>query len=107
MPSSRRVRRRARREPRRALLSCSSCVGLPLVDRDQILTEPGQVFQPVLRHYDVVLDPDPETALEVDPRLDRDHVAGLERVAGLCGQARRLVDVEPQTVAEPVAELAL
>ena len=56
---------------------------------------------------DQVLDPDPELARDVDAGLDRDHVAGLEHVLRALAQPRRLVDLEPDAVAEPVAEVVL
>ena len=61
---------------------------------------------PVLGDEDVVLDADPEAAADVDARLDRDDVAGSERVGALGREARRFVDVEAEAVAEAVAERA-
>ena len=61
----------------------------------------------VLGDHDQVLDPDPELARDVDAGLDRDHVAGLEHVLGGLAQPRRLVDLEPDPVAETVAEVVL
>ena len=53
---------------------------------------------------DEILDPHSQLAGNVDPRLDRHHLAGLEHVLGAVRDARRLVDLEADTVAEPVAE---
>src|SRR5581483_7041833 len=72
-----------------------------------LLREPGQVLEAVLGDDDVVLDADAEPALDVDPRLDGDDVARRQRVVRLGREPRRLVDVEAETVPEPVAELAL
>ena len=38
------------------------------------------------------------------PRLDREHVAGDQRLAAGEPEARRLVDLEPDAVAEPEVE---
>ena len=70
-----------------------------LVNRDRVL-------ETVVRDDDVVLDPDAEPAREVDARLDGDDVAGGERVGALGGEPRRLVDLQPEPVAEAVAERA-
>ena len=59
----------------------------------------------VLGHDDEVLDPHADGARHVDPGLDGDDVAGGERVVALLRQARGLVDLEPDAVAEPVAEV--
>src|SRR4051794_5044346 len=86
-----------------------SCPQLQLAscNLDPVLAERRQVLDPIFRDDDVVLDPDAEAALEVDARLDGDDVARDERVGRLSREARRLVDVEAETVAEPVAERAL
>ena len=47
----------------------------------------------------------PKRARQIHPRLDRHHVAGIERLLGALGEARRLVDLEPHPVPQPVAEL--
>src|SRR5581483_10504337 len=49
---------------------------------------------------------DAEAPVEVDAGLDRDDVAGGKHVARLGREARRLVHVEPQPVAEAVAHRA-
>src|SRR5436305_11091559 len=76
-----------------------------LADRDQILAERRQHLGLTVSDDHQVLDPDPAEALEVDARLDGDDVAGRERVARLAREPRRLVHLEPDAVAEPVAEL--
>src|SRR3954463_16544067 len=73
---------------------------------DELLREPDRVLDPVLGHDHVVLDPDPEAALEVDAGLDGDDVARRERVGALRREPRRLVDVEAEAVPETVAERA-
>src|SRR5436309_4869317 len=73
-------------------------------DRDQVLAEPGEVVDAAVADGDVVLDPDARPALQVDPRLDRDDVAGGQRVGGFRRHPRRLVHLEPEPVAEPMAE---
>ncbi len=47
----------------------------------------------------------PKLPGHVDARLDRDDLVGLEHVVGALGQARRLVDLEPDAVTETVAEV--
>ena len=56
-------------------------------------------------HHDQVLDPRPAATRQVDPGLDRDHVAGLQPGLGGPREPRRLVDIEPDAVAEAVAEV--
>src|SRR5690348_6991267 len=60
-----------------------------LPHRHQVFAEPGEIVDPPLDDGDVVLDPDAGAALQVDPRLDGDHVAGRERVRGLRRHPRR------------------
>ena len=47
----------------------------------------------------------PKLARHVDARLDGDDVAGLQRALAAGREPRRLVHLEPDAVAEPVAEL--
>src|SRR6186997_490651 len=63
-------------------------------DCDQVLTEPGEVLNAVVGDDDVVLDADTRTALEVDPRLDRDHVARGQGVLRFRREPRGLVHFE-------------
>ena len=52
-----------------------------------------------------ILDPHAAEPGQVDPGLDRDDVARLERVGRLGREPRRLVHGEPDPVAEAVAEV--
>src|SRR3954465_8532082 len=76
-----------------------------LADRDQILAEARQHLGVAVGDDHRVLDPDPAEALEVDVRLAGGDVAGRERVSGLAREARGLVHLEPDPVAQAVAEL--
>ena len=76
-----------------------------LVNRRQLLGERREHLRAALGDDDEVLDPDPALPLEVDPRLDRDDVAGLEHVLGLGPQRRHLVHLQTAAVAEPAADL--
>src|SRR6478735_1336274 len=71
---------------------------------DELLGKARQHVQPVFADDPEVLDPDAADAGEVDPRLDRDAVPGLERVLRLGREPRRFVDVEADAVAEAVPE---
>src|SRR5262249_58135492 len=51
-----------------------------------------------------VLDPDPESVLEVDPRLDAEGHARAQRVGAVRHEIRILVAVEPDPVPEPMDE---
>ena len=64
-----------------------------------------QVPAAVLGDDDEVLDPHAELARQVDARLDGDDFAGREHVVGARREARPLVDLEADAVAEPVAEV--
>src|SRR5207244_4185260 len=77
-----------------------------LADLDQVLAEIREVLDPAVADDDVVLDSDPADALEIDARFHRDDVAGTERVGGLLRHSRRLVDLDPEPVAQTVADLA-
>ena len=46
----------------------------------------------------------PSSPGQVDAGLDRHHLAGLQGVLGAAAEPRRLVDLEADAVAEPVAE---
>src|SRR5688500_13292252 len=54
---------------------------------------------------DEVLDPHPDLAGEVDPRLYRDHVPGGQLPVAARGQPRLLVDLEADPVTEAVSEV--
>src|SRR3954470_19062970 len=75
-----------------------------LRDLGQLLRERGEDVDAVLAHDREVLDPDAAEPFEVDAGLDRHRVAGMQRVAGLEGEARRLVNRQADPVAEAVAE---
>src|SRR5215211_8312285 len=57
----------------------------------------------VLGDDDEILEPDAAVALAVTARLERDHIAGLQRVGG-AAEPGTLVDLEPDAVPEPVEE---
>src|SRR5437764_2621376 len=82
-----------------------SGAGRHSVDDRQLLRERAQHIAARFGNDDQVLDPDAELAREVDPRLDRDRVAGLELAFRARGEPRVLMDVQAHPVAEPVAEV--
>src|SRR5215218_723513 len=53
---------------------------------------------------DYVLVPDPEAALQIDPGLDAEHVADLQRLPVAVPQIGLLVHLEPEAVPRPVQE---
>ena len=69
----------------------------------QVLRRLTQVPDPRIRDHDEVLDPHPEPARHVNAGLDRDDVAGPEHVLGGLAEPRRLVDLQPDAVAQAVA----
>src|SRR5215510_3330421 len=87
------------------VLTCSAIGGGNLANRHQLVREPGQHLDAVVRDDDEILDPDARDAAEIDPRLDRDDVARREHVLALRPKHRRLVDEQAETVPEPVAEV--
>src|SRR5918995_5250867 len=67
----------------------------------------ARVVQPLgalAGHDDLVLDPDAEPSLQVDPRLVREGHAGLERRLVALDDIRGFVQLEPDPVARPVDE---
>src|SRR5690242_14719752 len=76
----------------------------PLPDFHQLPRERGEALVPVRPHGPQILDPDPVAAGHVDARLDRDRHALGELALRVEPQRRRLVDVEPDAVAEAVTE---
>ena len=64
-----------------------------------------RISQPVGGDHDQVLDPDPEPPGQVDARLDGDHIARRSSSSTFCESRGRLVDVEPDSVPETVAEM--
>src|ERR671910_1232856 len=74
--------------------------------RRQIVRVLRQVLVAVLRDQHEILEAAAAELRLVEPRLERDHVADLDR-AGVAGEPRSLVDLEPDAVAEPVVEAAV
>ena len=70
----------------------------------RLLSVGAEVAMTVVCHHHQILDPDPKLAGYVDARLDRDDVAGEQLVVGALRQPRRLVDLDPDAVSEPVSE---
>src|SRR5690606_17617740 len=64
------------------------------VDDLEPLGNPAQVLAAPLTDHDQVLDPDAELSGQVDPRLDRHHLAFRQRVLRAWGNPRALVDLE-------------
>src|SRR5215216_5157132 len=81
-----------------------SAIASNLVESAEFLRERGQHLGPVVCDDDEILDADPALARQVDARLDRHHVPGFERAAGLLRKAWIFVHEDPDTVSEPVAE---
>ena len=77
---------------------------LALIDELELFRQAAEVAVAVVGDDDQVLDPDAELARQVDAGLDRHHFAGREHVLGARRDARPLVDLEADAVAEPVAE---
>src|SRR3954468_18002693 len=65
----------------------------------------GQRLAAVLRDQEEVLEADAADALDaLDPRLDRDDVSGHELLVAGGAEARRLVDLQADAVAEAEVE---
>src|SRR3954469_6851484 len=75
-----------------------------LVDELQLLRQAAEVATALGGDDHQVLDPYTKLARQVDAGLDRHHFAGLEHVLGALRDARLLVDLDADPVAEPVAE---
>src|SRR3954447_2756659 len=75
------------------------------IDDPQVLRQRRDDLAAVVGDDDEVLDPHADRAGHIDPRLDRDDVARLQRVLPLLGEPRPLVDLEPDPVSEAVAEV--
>ena len=69
--------------------------------RSELVRKVRQGLAAVLGDDDEILEPDAAEALPVAAGLERDHVAGDERVAR-AAEVRALVDLEPDAVAERV-----
>src|SRR5215207_3811060 len=82
----------------------AGCAPRASIQRHELLREPGQPLVSLVGHRDEVLDADSEFAGHVHARLHRDEVAALERSVGRTCQARFLVDLEPDPVAQAVLE---
>src|SRR5680860_32970 len=119
--SSRRSRRASSRtaasDPRssvglsvaRSFMTCTSAapptdLRLQLLDQLQILGQTAEIATAVLGDDDEILDPHAELTGQVDARLNRHHFAGGEHVLRARREARLLVHLEPDAVAEAVAE---
>src|SRR3954447_7756162 len=74
------------------------------VDDAELLGQAAEIAVAVLGHHDQVLDPHTDLAGQINPWLDGDRLAGEKGVLGASRQARRLVHLEPDAVAEAVAE---
>ena len=77
----------------------------PSADDPQILRERAEIAVAVLGDDDEVLDAHAEPLRHVDAGLDRHHVAREQLVLGARAEARPLVDLDPDAVADAVAEL--
>ena len=69
----------------------------------ETVREVGQDLAAVVRDEHQILDANAAPPAPVEARLERDHVADDELVAD-AAHARRLVDLEPDAVAEAVIE---
>src|SRR5438105_2602657 len=87
--------------------SRTSSAGPPLSNGDQmdIAGEFAQAMRAVPGDVHDLLQPDAELAGEVDPRLDREDHAFLDRLCIEVGDARRFVHTEAEPVADPVDEV--
>src|SRR5689334_4077941 len=74
--------------------------------RLQVVREVRQVLVAVVGDEDEILEPYAPVALAVEPRLDRDDIAGDEIVVH-AAHVRPLVHVEADAVPEPVEEPVL
>src|SRR5262245_5916609 len=73
-------------------------------DGHELLRERGQHFRLAVPDDHEILDPDPAQPRVVDAGLDGDDAADREDVVALRPHRRLLVHLDPQAVAEPVAE---
>src|SRR6266536_5108650 len=79
--------------------------GWKSADRQEPFWQAAEHLSTVFANGHEILDPDAADAWDVHARLDGDDIAGLQRVGRRGGQARRLVDLEADAVAEAVAEV--
>src|SRR5919201_206030 len=87
-----------------------SAIGAPvysrrLLDCHELLRERAQEGRSVVSDRDEILDAHTPDSHQVDPGLDRDHIARGQRVRRRLREPWRLVDSEADAVAEPVAEV--
>src|SRR3954468_11472050 len=75
------------------------------IDDPQLLRQRRDDLAALLGDDHEVLDPHADRARHVDARLDGHDVAGGERGLALLGEPRPLVDLQPDPVAEAVAEV--
>src|SRR5256714_12641112 len=87
------------------VLTVSATAAESLVNRYELLGVAGQDLGAVVAEHDEILHPPPADAGLVDPGPDGEAVPRLQRVAGLLGKTRGLVDEQAHTVAQPVSEL--
>src|SRR5450756_594469 len=78
-----------------------------LPDRAELLGEGRQHLGAIISDAEPVLDTNAAEPFQLDARLDRDDVSGYEpRFAGRGAEYRRLVQLNADTVSEPVPEVA-
>src|ERR1044072_2276092 len=82
----------------------AAACALHLLDQLQLLGQAAEVATAILFDHDQVLDPNAELARQADAGLDRHHLTHPQRVLRARRDVRRLVHLEPDAVAEPVAE---
>lgn len=73
-------------------------------DDTQLLGTGAQILVPVVGYDYEILDSNAESFGNVDPRLDRDDVAGNQLVLGALREARRFVDLHSHSVADPMTK---
>src|SRR5664280_3497737 len=70
----------------------------------QVLAEISDRRAAILSHDDRILDAHPEVIGNVDTRLHSHDIPGYERCIGVWRETRILMDLEPDTVAKPMAK---
>src|SRR5665213_2861395 len=79
--------------------TCRLCV-----ENDEVGGAVGEEGGSARSEPDVVLQPDAAPALKIDPRLDCDYRTTREQLLGRGRKSWRLMDFQPQAVAERVAK---
>src|SRR6476620_3944152 len=74
------------------------------VDYLELFRQRAEIAEAAVGYDDQVLDPYPELPRQVDARLDGDDFSRREEVVGALREARALVHLEPDPVAEGVPE---